>query len=378
MLLATGSLLPFMCASLKNGVLLVSLNQYYISIVLASFVDSLQLLQIEYIFSTARYQTQKKLSARILSRQLGLAILFIPFIVIEFVCSTSSYIALTLNKHVFNVGRIGMVYGDESKLLGSKLNSIGVIRNLALSLSAISFDTAELFVFGMIVIAIVETFVVLYCISKAYGINVEPSLISSFEVICVFRKSFRSIRTISFATTAMSGLSDRLLIYFFDPLVQIAYFKYKVVQQYIDGFFGIFAYDLHLSQMKSKVLPAYRKIIFILMLMCAFGFVASLFLLKIDSKYSLAIVFLLCIAMSVRRILDGVLCANLISIKQYTTTIYKSSIEFVSIFFGFIISYIYFNQSADKVFSVYICATSVPIFYLLNYFRNKFISSSCL
>lgn len=372
-LLATGSLLPFLCASLKNGEFLIPLNQYYISIVLASFVDSIQLLQIEYIYSTACHEKQKNLTERILGRQLGFAILCIPFIAVEFIFFTSSYIALTLNKHVFNVGRVGMVYGGDTDLLGSKLNLIGVLRNLAMSLSAILIDTVEVFVFGMVFIAIAETFIVLLLISKAYTVKIKPSIIRIGEATRVLRKSIRSIRTYGFAATALTGLSDRVFICVFDPLVQIAFFKYKVVQQYIDGFFGIFAYDLHLKQMKTKILPNRGKLSMILILMCIFGFTASIVLLKINNTYSAVIVLILCGAMSSRRILDGVLSANLRSIKQYAIPIYKSLIEVLCVFFGFVVSYLYFNQSADKIFTIYIFATIIPIVYLLNCFRvNQF------
>lgn len=371
LLLATGSLLPLLCAKLNNGYLLVPLNQYYISIIIASAIDSFQIIQIEYIYSTAKLNTQKKLTATILNRQIGVSLILIPFIIIEFLIFHTGFLAIIYNKHIFNTARVGMVYGGEKGLISITLNYIGILRNILMSIAAFFFQLDIYFILSLVLISIIEVIIIWYFISKIYEVKINPSLIPNKDFKRLINKSLRSIRTYGISATSIVNACDRFLITVFDPLIQISYLTYKVVQQYIDGFFGIFAYELHVSQMKNKIFPTNKKIFILILSMTIFGFLSSFFLLKIETFYSAFIILLTCFMISFRRLLDGVLNANLRAFKKYYTAIYKSLIEVICTLVAFSISFILFPESADKIFMLYTIANILPIIYLLNHYKKN-------
>lgn len=371
LLLATGSLLPLLCAKLYNGYLLVPLNQYYISIIIASAIDSFQIIQIEYIYSTARLNTQKKLTATILNRQIGVSLILIPFIIIEFLIFHTGFLAIIYNKHIFNTARVGMVYGGGKGLISITLNYIGILRNILMSIAALFFQLDIYFILSLVLISIIEVIIIWYFISKIYEVKINPSLIPNKDFKRLINKSLRSIRTYGISATSIVNACDRFLITVFDPLIQISYLTYKVVQQYIDGFFGIFAYELHISQMKNKIFPTNKKIFILILSMTIFGFLSSFFLLKIETFYSAFIILLTCFMISFRRLLDGVLNANLRAFKKYYTSIYKSLIEVICTLVAFSIAFILFPEAADKIFMLYTIANILPIIYLLNHYKKN-------
>ena len=105
--------------------------------------------------------------------------------------------------------------------------------------------------------------------------------------------------------------------------------------------------------------------------MTIFGFISSFFLLKIEYIYSGFIIFLACFLISFRRLLDGVLNANLRSFKKYSISIYKSIIELICTLSAFSMAYIFFPNAADKIFIIYTLANIIPIIYLLNYYKKQ-------
>ncbi len=356
--LGSAFLIPTAAAFFDKESVLIILNVYFLCTTLASIPDSFIQVRLEVFLARVSKERGSEIISKIFSRYF----LIIPLVsissIIELYLLGFSFSLVLFTRHVYNLSRNCLPQCDIYVSNSWVLNLYATIRNLSIFLSVLILNDTKICL-AIYAITFCELFF-LYIRVESRGLLIKKNDYSIFRVMVL---NVKNIRKPYVQTGIFSGLlasTDRFIIsLFFSPDAQVIYLKYKLMYQYIDGFFGVFGYQMHLNIIKTKKMVNVKVSTILLLLMTMVGMVGSTILLNIQSYWSYFVVFILVLMMSLKRMIDGVITSYLISIRKFGFIVFKSAFEMLVVSITLMTMYHLLFPNIDKVYFSYVLMTLI-------------------
>lgn len=353
--LLSGFLIQIVAISFEYDNYLISLNNVMIGIALASILDSFSLMRIEKIFSKKNDKSLKKIIQNIISWKI-LIFISIIFIIIFFPNKDISVIICTaISRHAYNFLKLGFAQLETKSIIFTiSANSliIRIVSNLLLMIIPFIAEQNNINLLIILVCLIEVLFIILIIMVNFDGLcfNIRVPL----KYIKISLNKFIKSGLLFGLLNSIQGSIDRIILPFMvSDQIQVDYFKYKIVNQIIDGGYSLIGYPIHLNIIKTKRIPSLLILLKSSLYLLLLGFICFIYVFDVDSFTSFAIVCSLIFLVSFKRLIDGTFGSLLIAIKNYKLGIYKNIIEIFSLILGISCIIILSNEiRADYTYSI--------------------------
>jgi hypothetical protein len=277
-------------------------------------------------------------------------------------------------RHIYNLSRNCLPQCDLYKVNSWLLNLYSTLRNISILIAVLLLNDKG-FPYAIYFITVFELVLLFIGGGRYSKIRLNFNVFRFSFIYKNILKIKKSNTQIGIFSGALASIDRVIIGLFFTPDAQVVFLKYKLMYQYIDGFFGVFGYQIHLSIIKTRKIIKPHVALGLLLCMVSVGMVGSVILLDIDSYLGYVLVFIIVIMMSTKRLTDGVVSSYLISICRFHIVAIKSLIEIILITVTLIISYEFYRTDIDKVYLIYVfvtlCVSSVFIFNLIMERKNE-------
>lgn len=344
--LASAFLISLACVILKKEYFLIIINYTILSQYFAVFLDTFLIVKLESILSF-----KDKNHSRIINNfRKNYASFFIFPITIDLLLLSLNFfpfLTVIFSRHFFNCCRSGFPHLKIFTSFTYKTNFLATFRNLTIAICIFFQSENSSLSLSFFIISLLET-IILFRLLKTPITFFIPQL----SLINIFINKIKTIKSdprIHYGiSSSLMGSIDRFLIASIDPIIQQVFLKLKVLNQYIDAFFGIFGYQTHIHIMREKKIFLKKEYLILFLLMILVGMVSFLVLFQLNSDFSLIQFFPLLTIICIKRITEGLYGSFLLSRKNYYLMIKKNILESLLVGSSFFV--IFFTKNPYVLF----------------------------
>lgn len=364
--LGTAFIASWLCLQSEYEKYLIVLNYYFISHSIAIILDASIMLRLERILSMSGISRGLSVFQSTISNYIFyfIFIVFFSFIELEFL--NFSFLMVAFTRHLSNISKNCFPHVHAAQNFRYYSNIIAILRNLAIVFAIYKSSSINNFSIVLVYICILESLMILVIANYIAGghkkISIAHRIFNIYRVFSsIIKRSQGHYSIINFIVTSY----DRILIgMLFPEFVQVVYFKFKVLQQLVDGFMGVFSYRIRLLIMKSANIVSYKTMLLpasACMIICP-----VIWIYGNDSvnKISFIYLFLLIFAFILKRIVESLVPIYIMRMNGYSFLVIKNLIE-VMLLCLVLVAFYFLNFTSIQ--SVFIINAYIACFTLFIY-----------
>jgi len=336
-------------AFVNNSSIFIELNYYFLAVLFSIIPDSAIVIRLERVFSRGKAFVNGLYTSLLGLYSIISAVVFVASI-LEYVFFGTLYLVIVFSRHLLNLFRLTHPYINGLVRVPVFSNLLVVLKNLLIIVVLMLYPHIETPIVIIGFLSLGEIFVIaLYSLSNFKGGKLKFSF--SFSFSGYFKKYILHKAFLVNISQLASITVDRLaLIYFYPASAQEVFFKYKILQQHIDGAYGIFGYKVHIEILSNKLLQVAKDLLGVAFVLHVIGAVTVWYFFTLEYILSYVIFEVLILMLIFKRIVDGVVSPILIKLGTYREVVYKNFMEVAVIGFYIVASFEYFHDDIGMLF----------------------------
>ena len=325
--LVSAAAIPGIILATTNTHLLIIYNQLLIGIGLSIFFDSLAVLRLEKIYTKTRQAIKARLHAKILANIKTGWLIVSLLSVIEISAFGFSFLLIAYSRHVANLLRVALVHNEVHSGLAISINVLAFFRNVLITIYIVLGVYHSYFALFIALLSFLEIYFYIGFIKderECPGSDLT-GYIKFVKRKCL--KIFRYEPSRLSVSEAVKAVYERVLIsILLSPGYLITYLSLKVITQYIDAGFSMFAYNIRIRILQTKYSVPILKIVGICIVILTAGLIAGHFAISDVEHISTVNIASLCVFAVLVRCID-VFIAPLLVIEGKHRAIYFRNIR---------------------------------------------------
>lgn len=307
----------------NNDVIFLQLNYYLTSVLFAMILDSFIIVRIERAFSTKPIYSKKVLMNKFVSNYFLFFIIMIFISFLEYYSFDTFFSWIIFSRHIYNVSRLTQPYLTKMNYVAMSSNILVILRNLFIITILFYFDDINV----ILIIAIISICEILIMFKLYYKIFFHFRSISLKNISFKRKDFFRKSTAVNLVQFLSSSVDRLLIIFFFGKEQEEIYFKYKLIQQYIDAGYSVFGYKIHLDIMMKNNKNLFKHLSLVFFILQIMSISVVLYIFDISLLKSLIVFEILLVLLVWRRLFDSYIGALCIKGAFYNLIIVKNLLE---------------------------------------------------